>query len=100
MTLWCHISELIFSLAQKAGQLNGIFSSTGVKVLLVERNYSSINTVFLFKAGILDRATRYPYEAMFTIIYTINSNLVIYLIFKPCGVIGSMVFSYNLEENK
>lgn len=43
-----------FSSARKLSQLNGLFTATGVKVMLVGKDYCVIVTVFSFTAAFID----------------------------------------------
>jgi len=71
-----------FSSSQTSGQLNGFFTSTGVKGMLEGKDYHAIDTVFPFVAGFLDKATGFHNVAHLTTVHTLYSDLINHLLFN------------------
>lgn len=91
--------QVDFSSALKTGQLNGFFTSAGVKGMLEGKDYSSIDMVFPFIAALIDRANEYSVDPKPTTVYTMYSDLVNYLMFKSENSNSPNVEKYELKEN-
>lgn len=88
-----------FFSAKKSEHLNSCSSSIVVIGMLECRDCSDVDMVFPFIGSLIERATWCSDEAKLTAVHTMNSNLLNYLLIKLCGMIGSKMSSYNLEDN-
>lgn len=76
--------QVSFSTAQKSSQLNGFFTSTGVKGMLEGKDYAAVDTVFPFIAAFLDRAIGCADNPALTTVHTLYSDIVNQLLYtKP-----------------
>lgn len=93
-----------FSSAQKASQLNGFFTSTGVKWILEGNDYAVIYTVFPFIAALLDHVIgcgHYLASATVHKLYTEIANQLLYTKHERGNRrIGEVFISKNIRRLK
>lgn len=87
-----------FSITQRTGLLKGFFTSTGIKEILEGNEYCTVDVVFSFLAGFLDRSLGCSDKPFLTPIHTLCSKNVNLLHFGTCGLNAPDQLDSSLQE--
>lgn len=98
-TSWCRMSELVTARLKFHNGSTVLITLAGVEGILKSKGYSAADIVFPIIASFMNWVTGYSDETKLTKDHKMYSDLVNYLMFNPCGIIDSSLYSYNLKEN-